>query len=95
MSMALFAQSVGIKKKTFEKYVHSDPNKRCTIGKSACRPSIISRENSDFMRDVAIRADRANNGLTRQEAIAHLQELEPQLSRTIFSRHSSSITRAR
>ena len=61
MSMALFAQLVGVKKKTFEKYAHSDPKKRRTVGKSACRPSIISKENSEFMRDVAIRADRANN----------------------------------
>ena len=62
--MALFAQSVGIKKKTFEKYLHSDPKKRRNVGKSACCPTIISKENSDFMRDVTIRADRANNGLT-------------------------------
>ena len=34
------------------------------------------------MSDVAIHADHVNNGITRQEAISHLRELQPQLSRT-------------
>ena len=42
---------------------------------------VVSGENTSFLGDVVVRCDQANNGLTRQEAISTLQELEPDLSR--------------
>ena len=87
MSLAHFAQAKGISEHLFQKYAHTDKKKRRTIGKASHRPTVVTTENSEFIRDIAIRADRANNGLTRQETISHIQELEPNLSRSQVTNH--------
>ena len=46
----------------------------------AGRKSIVSSNNIDFLADIVVRADQANDGLTRKESISTLQELYPKLT---------------
>ena len=45
------------------------------------RRDIISSNNTAFLADIFVRADRANDGLTRQASVSTLQELDPNLTR--------------
>ena len=81
LSIAKFAGSKGINPSTLYKYGRKEKSKRHKIGKQVGRMPVVSGENTSFLGDVVVRCDRANNGLTRQEAISTLQELEPDLSR--------------
>ena len=69
LSMRAFCIEVGIPKKTFEKYVCADVSKRRKLGRRAGRPALLSKESKDIIEDSLARADRANDGYSRKEAI--------------------------
>ena len=81
LKMKEFAITKSIPYNTFQKYVHSDPSKRRKVGTSCGVKSIVPLETSEFLIQTTIRADRANEGLTRKDQAEYLQDLQPQLTR--------------
>jgi hypothetical protein len=65
---------------TFKKYIYNDPAKRRKLGGHAGRPSVVSKENSQFLMEHTIRADCANDGLPPQAIIQNIMTLHPELS---------------
>lgn len=74
---------------TFKRYVSIDKSKRLKIGTKVGRKSILSEENSQFLCQVAIRADRANDGLTPADMIAKIQRVQPELTEKQAANHYS------
>jgi hypothetical protein len=65
------------------KYVHPDPEKRWEVGKSAGRPSLLTKEgNQGLISDALACLDRANDGSDLPGAIDLVQDISPHLSRT-------------
>jgi hypothetical protein len=71
------AREAGIPPGTLGNYINSDPTKRRKLGGQVGRKSILTEENSEFLCQVAIRADRANKGLTPAEVQANMRRLVP------------------
>ena len=80
LSLFKLAHYKGILPYTFQKYACKDKAKRQKDGVQAGRKSIISDNNTAFLAGIFVRADRSNDGLTRQEFISTLQELNPKLT---------------
>lgn len=74
---------------TFKHYVCRDKSKRLKIGSKVGRKTILSEENSEFLCQVAIRADRANEGLTPADIITKIQRMQPELSERQAANHYS------
>jgi hypothetical protein len=82
----MFASIVGIPRKTLEKYVHEDRNKRRKLGFFVGRAPALNEKDSNFAADVLCRADRGNEGYTRKEAVDMIQDLKPRMNRKQASR---------
>ena len=80
LSLLKFAHSKGISPYTFQNYVCKDEVKRRKVDVQAGRKSIVSANNTDFLADVFVRTDQANDGLTCQESISTLQDIDPKLT---------------
>ena len=80
LSLFKFAHSKRILPYTFQKYAFKDKEKRLKVVVQDRRKSIVSTNNTDFLSDMVVRADRANDRITHQESISTLQELEPKLT---------------
>lgn len=100
MSIPQFSQKKNIPVRTLRRYLAPDKNMRQPIGSSVGRPSIVSNVSSHFMAELSIRADRANDGITRSVALNTFRELEPSLTdkqlenhfnRTFFQKHKDVI----
>ena len=72
---AAVAKKFGLERKTFSLYAHDDPNKRMTIGSKPGRPSNVSAEDREFLVQVTVRADKANEGLRPRDVIENLVRL--------------------
>ena len=83
MTMTRFSQIVGIPVETFRKYVGADLGKRRRLG-GHVGPStaVLDADTKQFVVDVLRRRDRANDGMSRQEALDMLQDLQPGRSRS-------------
>ena len=53
----------------------------------AGRESIVSPNNIAFLAGIVVHADLVNDGLTHQESISTLQELDPKLTRIQAQRY--------
>ena len=71
------ARDAGIPPGTLGNYINSDPTKRRQLGGQVDPKSLLTNENSEFLCQVAIRADRANKGLTPAEVQANMRRLVP------------------
>lgn len=80
MSMPKFTRNNSISHDIMYKYAHRDNSKWRKIGESVGKNSVLSKENSDFLCSVAIYADRANQGMTCDQIIGSIMELEPALA---------------
>ena len=72
--MNLFATQKGIPKATFHDYAVSDKKKRKPSGGRVGRPSILPDHQS---KQVVIRSDRADQGLTPAQIQSKMQTLTP------------------
>ena len=84
-----FAEAVEIPYKTLRKYLHGAEGKRRKLGCSVGRKPNLTKNQTEFIADVLSRADRANEGKNRKEAVDLVLELNPQLCR---SRASKALT---
>jgi hypothetical protein len=50
--------------RTFANYAHDDHSMQAKIGAKVGRPSNVTEEDREFMVQLLVRADRANEGLT-------------------------------
>ena len=78
VSMTAFAKKKGIPHFTFHKYASN--TERREIGGKVGRKSIVREENSKFIAQTIVRADRANKGKTPGEVQEDLMALEPDLT---------------
>lgn len=69
LPIAEFCFLVGIPRSTFEKYIRNNKSKRREIGKGAGRPALLPKDSVDIIQDSLARADRANDGFSRKDAI--------------------------
>ena len=69
------AKKFGIPRRSFANYANDDLSKRFKIGSKVGRPSLVSEEDHEFLVELIIRADRANEGLTSREIIHILVSL--------------------
>jgi hypothetical protein len=83
------AKRFNIAPRTFSNYVHEDPTKRIAIGARVGRQSIVSDEDKEFMVQLAVRADRANQGLTSKELAQNLMQLTETSRRPLTKEQSS------
>ena len=81
LSLFKFAHSKGIFPYTFQNYACKYEAKRRNVGVQDGQKAIVSANNTAFLADIVVRADRANDGLTRQASVSTLQELDPNLTR--------------
>ena len=72
-----FSKTKNIKFKLFKKHTCSDNSKRITTVTRSGRNAVISEDNSDVLCEVAIWADRTNDGLVPTKVINYMQELQP------------------
>ena len=70
----------GVTPNAFYKYVDPDPKERRKLGSQVGRKSNVSKENSEFLVQHTIRADRANDGFTQAQVVENLQRLEPDIN---------------
>jgi hypothetical protein len=78
-----FFNIFGIPFDTFRKYyVQPDPDKRREVGKSAGRPSLLTKGNQGFILDALALLDIANDGSYLPRAIDLVQDTNPHLLRT-------------
>ena len=91
-----------IPESTLRDYTSKDIKKRKSLGARPGCPSVVESEVSDFVAQLAVRADRANDGLTLADTKAVLIDLQPNLSdkqvanyasRTFFSAHKDMLKR--
>ena len=80
MTKGAFSKLHGIPNSTFREYVRDDSSLRRPLGIAPGRKPIISDHHSNLLCQVAIRADRANCGLTTGELEDKMQIIEPDLS---------------
>ena len=80
LSLFKFAHSKGILTYTFQKYGCKDKAKRKKVDVQARRKSIVSANNTYFLARIVVCAEWANYGLTCQDSISTLQELDPKLT---------------
>jgi hypothetical protein len=71
------ARDFGIPQGTFGNYVNTNASKRRELGGQTGPKRMLSKENSEFLCQVAIHADRANKGLTPAQLQAHMHHLMP------------------
>jgi hypothetical protein len=97
-----YAFKMGIPESTLRPYTSKDIKKRKSLGAKPGRPSVVKREVSDFVAQLAVRADRANDGMTLADTKAVLSDLQTNLSdkqvanyasRTFFSKHKDMLKR--
>ena len=84
--MERYSLEVGIPFSTFKKYACADLSKRRKLGTQVGRPQAILDNTGEFVVDVMRRKDRANEGMTRTDAIDMLQDLQPEKTRTTLAR---------
>ena len=102
LSLRAFASKMDIPESTLRAYIHTDPKQRKPLGaKSGC-PSVVNPEVSNFVAQVAVRADRANEGFTLSQTKSMISDLQPDLSdkqidnfvgRTFFDSHKDTVKR--
>ena len=90
ISMNLFATQKGIPKATFHDYAVSDKKKRKPSGGHVGRPSILSNHQSEVLCQVAIWADRANQGLIPAQLQAKMQTLTPDITMKQAQNHQQT-----
>ena len=69
------ARKFGLETRTFANYVHDDPKKRMHVGCKPGRPSIVSKEDHEFIVETTVTGDRGNEGLRPKEVIRNLIDL--------------------
>ena len=80
--MAEFAELVGIPKGTLAPYVTSNTGKARALGGSVGQRPHLTEKESRFVADNIRRADRANDGLSKQKCVDLVQEVKPELRRS-------------
>lgn len=62
LSLRTYAFKMGIPESTLRDYTSKDIKKRKSLGARPGRPSVVESGISDFVAQLAVRADRANDG---------------------------------
>lgn len=89
LSFRRYASKMGIPESTLRAYTHKDPNKRKSLGAKPGRPSVVKSEVSDFVAQLAVRSDRANDGMTLADTRDAISELQPDLSEKQVANYAS------
>ena len=93
ISMRAFAASKGIPFSTFNDYAMSRKDKRKPLGTQTGPKPLLSERESEVLCQVAIRHDRANEGLTRAELHSKMQQLKPGITTKQAKNHGRTFTK--
>ena len=102
LSLFKFAHYKDILPYTFQNYACKDKEKRQKVGMQVGQKAIVSFNTTALLADIIFCAERDNDGLTRQEPISTLQELEPNLTwiqaqqysdRTFFNNNTGKVNK--
>lgn len=85
--MAKFASSKGLKRTLFWAYARSNVAKKRKPGSQMGKVPLLSKAQSNFLCQVVICADQANEGLTPSQVVANLQKMNPNINERTVRNH--------
>jgi len=80
MSLTKYGNIHGVPSKTLEKYCHKDPEKRRKIGGQIGTKPLLLGDDQNLIAQIALRKDRANDGMSPTEMIETIQTINPSLT---------------
>jgi len=80
LRLRAYSNVVGIPYDTFKKFVPANQEKRREVGKSVGKAPLLKKEDQNFLAELFVRKDHANDGAKLKEAIDMVQDLDKTLS---------------